>query len=145
MPDPMGAENMVGISRLVPSRRERAVMPEPCGKGIVLWTLRYGDEVRDGENYFAAIDDEEPEAELMPLVQQLIKKQTQRWSPKMVADPMQETLLDIINTKKKQLKKPSKAMPKKKAEALTGNVINIMDALRKSIENERGSGKQSTR
>ena len=45
----MVAEGMVGISRLVISRRERAVMLEPRGKGIVLWTLRYGDEVRDGE------------------------------------------------------------------------------------------------
>jgi len=43
----MKAENRVGISRLVLSRRERAVMLEPRGKGIVLWTLRYGDEVRD--------------------------------------------------------------------------------------------------
>ena len=45
----MEATGTVGISRLVLSRRERAVMLEPCGKGIVLWTLRYGDEVRQPE------------------------------------------------------------------------------------------------
>ena len=55
--DAMAAEDMVGISRLVISRRERAVMLEPRGKGIVLWTLRYGDEVRDEEAYFGGIDD----------------------------------------------------------------------------------------
>ena len=42
----MEATDTLGISRLVLARRERAVMLEPCGKGIVLWTLRYGDEVR---------------------------------------------------------------------------------------------------
>lgn len=55
--DAMAAEDMVGISRLVISRRERAVMLEPRGKGIVLWTLRYGDEVRNEEAYFEGIND----------------------------------------------------------------------------------------
>ena len=50
--DAMEATGMVGISRLVMYHRERAVMLEPRGKGIVLWTLRYGDEVRDPESYF---------------------------------------------------------------------------------------------
>ena len=43
----MAATDMVGISRLVLYRRERAVMLVPRDRGIVLWTLRYGDEVRD--------------------------------------------------------------------------------------------------
>ncbi|MDQ0561097.1 DNA end-binding protein Ku [Rhizobium mesoamericanum] len=111
----------------------------------MLWTLRYGDEVRDEENYFAAIDDEEPEEELMPLVRQLIRKQTQHWSPTMVADPVQEKLLDIIAIKKNQLKKPVKAKTSSKSAPVAGNVVNIMDALRKSIEAEGGSRKKSTR
>ena len=52
----MEATGTVGISRLVMYRRERAVMLEPRGKGIVLWTLRYGDEVRDADAYFGDID-----------------------------------------------------------------------------------------
>lgn len=136
--DAMAAENMVGISRLVISRRERAVMLEPRGKGIVLWTLRYGDEVRDAEIYFEKIDEEVADSEMMPLVQQLIKRQTQDWNPKMVSDPVQDKLLDIIAAKKKQMKKPVKAKPKEKgkAEPAPSNVINIMDALRKSVEAE---------
>ena len=51
---------MVGISRLVMYRRERAVMLEPRDKGIVLWTLRYGDEVRDDEAYFGEIGTRRP-------------------------------------------------------------------------------------
>lgn len=140
--DAMESQDMVGISRLVITRRERAVMLEPRGKGIVLWTLRYGDEVRDEYTYFGGIGDETADSEMMPLVQQLIKKQTQHWNPKMVIDPVQDRLLDIIADKKKALKKPSKAKAKAPASApAPSNVINIMDALKKSVAAETRTGK----
>jgi DNA end-binding protein Ku len=140
--DAMESQDMVGISRLVISRRERAVMLEPRGKGIVLWTLRYGDEVRDENTYFAGIGDETADSDMMPLVQQLIKKQTQHWDPKMVIDPVQDRLLDIIAEKKKALKKPSKTKAKAPASApAPSNVINIMDALKKSVAAENRTGK----
>lgn len=140
--DAMESQDMVGISRLVITRRERAVMLEPRGKGIVLWTLRYGDEVRDEDTYFAGIGDETADSDMMPLVQQLIKKQTQHWNPKMVVDPVQDRLLDIIADKKKSLKKPSKAQAKAPASApAPSNVINIMDALKKSVAAETRTGK----
>jgi DNA end-binding protein Ku len=140
--DAMESQDMVGISRLVITRRERAVMLEPRGKGIVLWTLRYGDEVRDEDSYFAGIGDETADSDMMPLVQQLIKKQTQHWNPKMVIDPVQDRLLDIIADKKKALKKPSKAKAKAPASApAPSNVINIMDALKKSVAAETRTGK----
>ena len=141
--DAMEAQDMVGISRLVISRCERAVMLEPRGKGIVLWTLRYGDEVRDEDTYFAGIDDDETaDSDMMPLVQQLIKKQTQHWNPKMVIDPVQDRLLDIIADKKKALKKPSRAKAKAPASSpAPSNVINIMDALKKSVAAESRTNK----
>jgi DNA end-binding protein Ku len=139
--DAMEARKMVGISRLVISRRERAVMLEPRGKGIVLWTLRYGDEVRDEETYFGGIGDSAADSEMMPLVQQLIKKQTRHWDAKMVVDPVQDRLLAIINEKRKQLNRsPGKSRPSD-SPAATPNVINIMDSLRKSLAGEIGSSK----
>ena len=140
--DAMESQDMVGISRLVITRRERAVMLEPRGKGIVLWTLRYGDEVRDEDTYFEGIGDETADSDMMPLIQQLIKKQTQHWNPKMVIDPVQDRLLDIIANKKKALKKPSKTRAKAPASApAPSNVINIMDALKKSVAAEMRTGK----
>ena len=140
--DSMESQDMVGISRLVITRRERAVMLEPRGKGIVLWTLRYGDEVRDEDTYFESIRDVKADSELMPLIQQLIKKQTQHWDPKMVIDPVQDRLLDIIDAKKKALKKPSKAKGKTPASPpAPSNVINIMDALKKSVAAATRTGK----
>jgi DNA end-binding protein Ku len=140
--DAMESQDMVGVSRLVITRRERAVMLEPRGKGIVLWTLRYGDEVRDEDSYFEGIRDVEADCELMPLVQQLIKKQTQHWDPKMVIDPVQDRLLDIIDAKKKALKTRSRAKGKSPAStSAPSNVINIMDALKKSVAAETRTGK----
>ena len=107
----------------------------------MLWTLRYGDEVRDEDTYFASIGDETADSEIMPLVQQLIKKQTKNWSPAMVVDPVQERLLEIIDAKKKALKKPAKAKARSTNSPAPSNVVNIMDALKRSVAAEKRTGK----
>lgn len=138
--DAMASTGMVGISRLVMYRRERAVMLEPRDKGIVLWTLRYGDEVRDAGDYFGGIDAEKADPDLMTLVKTLIDERTKSWDPKMVDDPVQHRLLDIIAAKKKGRKRPAAAA--KSEPEKPSNVINIMDALKKSLASEKKSGKQ---
>ncbi|WP_434729563.1 Ku protein [Rhizobium binae] len=131
--DAMKSDKVVGVSKLVMGRRERAVILEPRDGGIVLWSLRFGDEVRPEESYFEDIE-EEADPDLVPLVQKLIKQKSAHWSPVMVSDPIQTSLLKLIDEKKKALK--PKKMPKGgKAEAAPkSNVVNIMDALRKSVE-----------
>lgn len=133
----MAATGTVGISRLVLYRRERAVMLEPRGKGIVLWTLRYGDEVRNEKDYFSGLGKAKPEARALSLVKALIKERTKKWDPKMADDPVQDRLLDIIAAKKKGRKRTAK---RKAPPPTEGNVVNIMDALRRSIKAE-GKGK----
>ena len=134
--DAMAASGTVGISRVVLYRRERAVLLEPRDKGIVLWTLRYGDEVRDEANYFGKTKGEKPDAALMDLVTRLIDERTAPWSPDMVADPVQAKLLEIIAAKKKGRKRPAKTAV---TETPRSNVVNIMDALKKSIASEAKS------
>jgi DNA end-binding protein Ku len=138
--DAMASDKVVGVSKLVIGRRERAVVLEPRGEGIVLWTLRFGDEVRPEESYFEGID-EEADPELIPLVQQLIKQKTSRRSPDMVSDPIQESLLKIIAEKKKALKPAKKVAKGKQDAAQASNVVNIMDALKKSVAAELKSNK----
>lgn len=139
--DAMKADKVVGISKLVIGRREKAVVLEPRDDGIVLWSLRFGDEVRPEEAYFEDIDDE-ADPDLIPLVQTLIKQKTARWSPDMVSDPIQESLLKLIAEKKKALK-PKRSTKGRKTEAAEpkSNVINIMDALKKSVADELKSRK----
>lgn len=130
--DAMEATGTVGVSRLVLYRRERAVMLEPRDNGIVLWTLRYGDEVRDPDLYFGDIKTDKVEPDLMSLVTTLIEERTKPWDPAAVIDPVQERLLEIIAAKKK-----GRSVPKPKAAPeRPSNVVSIMDALRKSIASE---------
>lgn len=129
----MAASGTVGISRLVLYRRERAVMLQPRDNGIILWTLRYGDEVRAEGDYFGGIGKSKADPGLMDLVTRLIEERRAAWSPDMVADPVQAKLLEIIAAKKKGRKRPARVTA---AEPPRGNVINIMDALRKSIAAE---------
>lgn len=136
----MAATGTVGISRLVLSRRERAVMLEPRGKGIILWTLRYGDEVRDPAEVFGKVEEKKPDAKLVTLVQTLIGDLTKPWDESMVRDPVQEKLKEIIASKqKKKPKGKAKKKPEPEPETPT-NVVNIMDALRKSISQEKKAG-----
>ncbi|MCQ1781578.1 Ku protein [Neorhizobium galegae] len=133
--DAMEADKVVGISKLVIGRREKAVVLEPRDEGIVLWSLRFGDEVRPEGNYFEDIEDD-GDPGLVPLVQTLIKQKTKRWSLDMVNDPIQESLLKIIAEKKKALKPNKKTAKAKDSGAPASNVINIMDALKKSLADE---------
>jgi DNA end-binding protein Ku len=119
-----------GIARLVLYRRERAVMLVPRGKGIILWTLRYGDEVRNEDDYFKGIDGK-PDRKTLELVTGLIDQRLKPWSDEMVEDPVQDRLLDIIKARQKgRAKKKAKAAAEPEAPS---NVIDIMDALKRSL------------
>ncbi|WP_413711663.1 Ku protein [Rhizobium sp. Rhizsp82] len=139
--DAMKADKVVGVSKLVMGRRERAVILEPRDEGIILWSLRFGDEVRPEDNYFENIDDA-ADPDLIPLVQQLIKSKTAHWSPDMASDPIQASLLKLIAEKKKLLK-PKKAAKDKPGSAPPSNVVNIMDVLKKSLASELKGKKAS--
>jgi DNA end-binding protein Ku len=131
----MASRGVVGISKLVMYRRERAVMLEPRDNGIVLWTLRYGDEVRDPKEYFESIGPAKSESDYMGLMEKFIEARSTPWDPSIVDDPVQDRILDMIAAKKKG-KSKKVAVPKADAKAPT-NVINIMDALKKSLEASR--------
>jgi len=134
----MAATNTVGISRLVLSRRERAVLLQPRDKGIVLWTLRYGDEVRDAKDIFGNLENKKVESRLVSLIETLIQDLTKTWDPEMVQDPVQERLKEIIESKQKKRKKPAQRKKTKEDEPEPpDNVISIMDALKRSITEEK--------
>ena len=130
--DAMVSTGTVGIARLVLYQRERAILVKPRDGGMVVWTLRFGDEVRDPDPYFPHDEDGSP-PDLRKLVQQLIRQRTRDWDPAMVRDPVQERLLDIIASKRKG--RPKKAPAR--APEPASNVVNIMDALRRSLAKSR--------
>jgi DNA end-binding protein Ku len=132
----MRETDTVGISRLVLYRRERAVMVEPRRRGLVLWTLRYGDEVRAAEPYFDGIEAEKPDPEALALVTRLIEARSKPWSPTMVKDPVQAKLASLIEARQKEQKPPRGKKPAAPREG-GGQVVSILDALRQSIDREK--------
>jgi DNA end-binding protein Ku len=137
--DSMAATKTVGVSRLVLYRRERAVMLQPRGRGIILWTLRFGDEVRDEKLYLGDMKSEKVDPKLLGLVSKLIEERTASWSDSMLADPVQMNLKRIIAAKEKG-SKPANAKPH--APEKPTNVIDIMDALKRSLAGGRPKGRQ---
>lgn len=124
----MRKSGMVGISRVVLQRRERAVLVEPRGNGLVLWTLHYGEEVRDEADYFAGLPKpEKPD----PAIIKAIGKDLTDWSESWLEDPVQKALLKLIASKKKSRRaRPSDSAGRSKQ---SGNVISIVDALKRSL------------
>lgn len=136
----MRSTGTVGIARLVMYRRERAVMLMPKGKGIVLWTLRYGDEVRDEADYFGNLREAKPDGEALKLVSKLIDARTADWDPKLVEDPVQDRLLDLIESKRKGRKPARKSKAEEPRES--GKVVSIIDALKRSIAAEKPAARK---
>lgn len=135
----MSATSTVGISRVVLNRRERAVMLEPRGKGIIAWTLRFGDEVRKPGIYFGDIRDVEEDPKLGDLADDLVARNTKHWSSDFTKDPIQEHLLKLIATKaKRSVKKDGTSTAPPQA-----NVVNLFEALRKSLQSDFDSRKRS--
>lgn len=133
--DAMRATKTVGLSRLVLYRRERAVLLKPRDDGMELWTLRYADEVRSASDVFGPNRAADLNPDLLRLVSELIAERKKPWSPDMVHDPVQEQIVDIINEKKKG-RPPPKARAEAAPEMTGGNVVNIFDALRRSLDAE---------
>jgi len=136
----MKAEDVLGVSRVVIGRRERAVVLEPRGKGIVMWTLRFGDEVRPEKDYFQEIETA-ADPKTVAVIQKMIKPRTEKWSASMVTDPIQESLLKLIASKKKAR---TGLKSKDKHDEQPSNVINIMDALKRSVQAELKGRKKSS-
>jgi DNA end-binding protein Ku len=130
--DAMRTKKVVGLGRVVLYRRERIVMLEPRGKGIAARTLRYSYEVRDDEDYFDDISDVKVSDEMMDLATHIIDKKLTSFDPTRFEDRYQNALVDLIKAKTGHRPAPKLEAPR------PSNVINLMDALRKSITAEKG-------
>ena len=128
----MAESGMAAISRLVLYRRERDVMLEAREDGILLWTLRYGDEVRPEKQYFTGIPHKAASPKKLALVAKLIEKHRQPWSPAMMKDPVQQKIRQIIAAKDKGRRHAPPAQEEEPAQPT--KVVNIMEALKRSVE-----------
>lgn len=137
------AANKVGIGQISVRGRETLVSLKPCGKGLVLETLRYQDEVRQAQGYFRDIGDAKPDTELLELATTLIEKKTAPFDPGEFHDRYADALKSLIA--KKQKAKGNKKILEDVEEpevAHGGNVIDLMAALKKSVGSEKAPAKK---
>lgn len=130
----------VGLGQLAMRGREYVVSLKPCGRGMVLETLRYADEVNRAQGYFRDIPDEKPDAELLELAEALIEKKSGAFEPKEFHDRYVDALKDLIERKRKQ--KGNRKIIDDKDEGggrSASNVVDLMAALKKSMEKPGGT------
>ncbi len=130
----------VGLGQLAMRGREYVVSLKPCGRGMVLETLRYADEVNRAQGYFRDIPDEKPDAELLELAEALIEKKSGAFEPKEFHDRYVDALKDLIERKRKQ--KGNRKIIEEKDDGggrSASNVVDLMAALKKSMEKSGGT------
>jgi Ku protein len=137
--DAMSREAVSGLARIVLSSRERPFLLEPMGRGLRGVTLRFAHEVRNDSEYFSEIPEIKLPPEMMKLAQHIIRTKSADFDPRMLKDHYRSALVRIL--RKKQAKRPAKIPSVKPSRE---NVVNLMDALRRSLAAER-SPKPATR
>jgi DNA end-binding protein Ku len=135
MREAMAKAGKAAIGRVTISTREHPALIEPCGKGLLLTTLRPEREVRHAKDYFEDIPDLEIEPDLMEMAETLIEKRLGHFEPKTFVDRYQEALRKLVEAKIEGVEPVQE-----EEEHRPAKVINLMDALKKSLSAEGVSG-----
>src|SRR5713226_1632607 len=139
--DAMKGKGMVALGRIVVSKRERVIALEPHGKGLIGTTLHYPYEVRKSEEYFEEIPDVKVPGEMLKLAEHILETKEADFDPSQFKDRYEEAVVELL--RKKQAHIPVKKG--KEEVAAPRNVINLMDALRRTVHAERQAPAQSTK
>jgi DNA end-binding protein Ku len=121
-------EGMVAIGKVVFTSREHIIALEARGKGLLGVTLRYPYEVRNEADYFDDIPDEKIPKDMLDLGSHIVKTKAGHFEPSKFEDQYEDALRELL--KKKQEGKPIERPERPKPT----NVVNLMDALRQSVE-----------
>jgi DNA end-binding protein Ku len=124
--------NKVAVGRVVLTNREHIIALEPLGKGLMGTLLRYPYEVRSEKEYFDEIQDVKVTKDMLDLAKHIVEQKSGSFEPEEFEDHYETALIDLINKKRSGIRLPAKAAPK-----TGGNVINLMDALKRSLANEK--------
>jgi DNA end-binding protein Ku len=122
----------VGIGQLAMRGQEYVVALKPCGRGMLIETLRYADEVNKAQSYFRDIGDAKPDADLLDMAASLIERKTGKFDASEFHNRYVDALKGLIAEKRRKkgelvIQDPDKGPPK------GSNVIDLMAALKKSL------------
>lgn len=135
----------VGLGQLAVRGQEVLVSLKPCGRGLVLETLRYADEVNRATNYFRDIGDAKPDPELLDLATALIERKTGPFDASEFHNHYVDALHRLIEKKAKDKgKRVLEDVGEREAPARGTNVVDLMAALKASVEGGRSSSRSRT-
>ncbi|WP_122468968.1 MULTISPECIES: Ku protein [Brevundimonas] len=129
----MRAEGRIALGRVVLSTRERLLALEPRDQGILAYSLRTRDEVRDAQAVFAPISDQAPDPGMIEIARRIIEQQSGPFQPDDFVDRYEEALKALIASK--QRGQPTVAAPAPE----TAEVTDLMAALRASLQGKSGA------
>ena len=129
-------EGMVAIGKVVFTSREHIIALEARGKGMMGMTLRYPYEVRKEDEYFDDIADEKIPKDMLELASHIVESKAGHFKPEKFEDQYEDALKELLKKKQsgQKIEAPRDREPSK--------VVNLMDALRRSVETERGGGER---
>lgn len=131
--DALRKSKKVGLGQLALRGKEYLVAIKPCGKGMLLETLHYEEEIKKADSFFSGIPAKSADDELLEVATALIDKKTDKFDPKIFKDHYQAALRELIQRKLKAKGRKIEVEEERPAKQ-TGNVIDLMAALKKSLE-----------
>jgi DNA end-binding protein Ku len=134
--DAMREKKMAGLARIVLYRRERMMLLEPFDRGLLATTLRYQYEIRESGAYFEDIPKLDIPNEMRELARHIIDSKAAKFDPSKFEDRYENAVVKML-----QAKQAGQPIRPAKVEARPSNVVNLMDALRKSLAAESGRGR----
>jgi DNA end-binding protein Ku len=137
--DALKAANKVGVGQLAMRGQEYVVALKPCGRGMLIETLRYADEVNKSTGFFREIGDHKPDPDLLDMASMLIERKAGEFDPNEFHNRYVDALHRLIEEKQK--KKGEKIIEDPDADAgppKGSNVIDLMAALKKSLGDQKG-------
>ena len=132
-------EGMVALGKVVFTSREHIIALEPRDKGMVGVTLRYPHEVRQPDEYFDTIDDEKVPKDMLDLAIHIVDTKRGKFEPEKFEDHYENALKELLRKKQKgeKIERPR--------EPASTNVVNLMEALRQSVQAAGGKQSSATR
>jgi DNA end-binding protein Ku len=118
------------VGRVVINGQERVVAIRPLGRGLLGNSLRYADEIRKPEDFFNMIGEAEIDEDQLAIMDQIIKRKTRPFDPEKFVDRYQTAVRELINQKLQG------KLPEKEPERRPAQVINLMEALKRSLAEE---------
>jgi DNA end-binding protein Ku len=129
----------IAIGQVVIGGQERIVAMQPYDKGLLANSLRYEDEIRKPDEFFNTIAADAVDEDELAMMEQIIARKGRKFEPGKFFDHYQAAVRELID-KKLEGKLPDKAPERKPAQ-----VINLMDALKRSLAEEEKSGGSAPR